>query len=183
MSGSFDERLEGVLYTERTRVTLQHEVADLFQEMREGVYRYLLSLGLHPPQAQEAAQEVFLRLYAVLKRGEPIQNRRAWVIRVAHNLALKWRAQQGAVFPFEPDVEARLADPAVNPEQSLLERERQVRFARAVANLSDQQRRCLHLRLEGLRYAEIASVLGISASAVSEFLRRAVARLRKVNHE
>jgi RNA polymerase sigma-70 factor (ECF subfamily) len=76
-----------------------------------------------------------------------------------------------------------LADPAVNPEQSLLERERQVRFARAVANLSDQQRRCLHLRLEGLRYAEIASVLGISASAVSEFLRRAVARLRKVNHE
>ena len=33
--------------------------------------------------------------------------------------------------------------------------------------------------LEGLRYPEIGSALGISASAVSEFLRRAIARLRK----
>jgi RNA polymerase sigma-70 factor (ECF subfamily) len=52
-----------------------------------------------------------------------------------------------------------------------------------VENLSEQQRRCLHLRLEGLRYPEIAAVLGISASAVGEFLRRAIVRLRKVIHE
>ena len=65
-------------------MSLQDEVAQLFQEMREGVYRYVLSLGLYPPQAQEATQEVFLRLYTALKRGEPIQNRRAWVVRVAH---------------------------------------------------------------------------------------------------
>ena len=53
------------------------------------------------------------------------------------------------------------------------------RFHRAVEGLSEQQRRCLSLRLEGLPYAEIASALGISASAVGEFLRRATARLRR----
>jgi DNA-directed RNA polymerase specialized sigma24 family protein len=37
--------------------------------------------------------------------------------------------------------------------------------------------------LEGLRYPEIASTLGISASAVGEFLRRALARLKKVRDE
>ena len=164
-------------------MSLQDEVAQLFQEMREGVYRYVLSLGLYPPQAQEATQEVFLRLYAALKRGEAIQNRRAWVVRVAHNLSLNLRAQQSSQAPFESNIEMRLADPELNPEQSLLERERLRRFHWGVENLSEQQRRCLHLRLEGLRYPEIAAVLGISASAVGEFLRRAIVRLRKVIHE
>ena len=164
-------------------MSLQDEVAQLFEEMREGVYRFVLSLGLYPPQAQEATQEVFLRLYAALKRGEDIQNRRAWVVRVAHNLSLNLRAQQSSQAPFESNIEMRLADPELNPEQSLLERERLRRFHWGVENLSEQQRRCLHLRLEGLRYPEIAAVLGISASAVGEFLRRAIVRLRKAIHE
>jgi RNA polymerase sigma-70 factor, ECF subfamily len=176
-------KLPAILPAEQTRVSLQDEVAQLFEEMRDGVFRYELSLGLHPSQAQEATQEVFLRLYTALKRSEPIQNRRAWVVRVAHNLALKLRAQQSSNTPFDPQVEANLTDPELNPEQSLLEHERMVRFHRAMENLSEQQRRCLHLRLEGLRYPEIAAVLGISASAVGEFLRRAIVRLRKATHE
>ena len=49
--------------------------------------------------------------------------------------------------------------------------------------LSEQQRRCLFLRMEGLRYPEIGTTLGISASAVGEFLRRAMVRLKKVRDE
>jgi RNA polymerase sigma-70 factor (ECF subfamily) len=49
-----------------------------------------------------------------------------------------------------------------------------------VKSLSEQQRRCLFLRVEGLRYPEIGSALGISASTVGEFLRRAMERLKKV---
>ena len=52
-------------------MNLQDEVAQLFEEMRDGVYRYVLSLGLPPPQAQETTQEVFLRLYSALKRTSP----------------------------------------------------------------------------------------------------------------
>ena len=161
---------------------LQEKVAQLYQEARDDVYRYLLTLGLHPPQAQEAAQEVFLRLYTTLKRGEEIHNHRAWIFRVAHNLGLKIRSSQNTQ-PFDPTMETHLAGAEPNPEQDLLERERQLRFHHAVQGLSEQQRRCLHLRLEGLRYPEIGAVLGISASAVGEFLRRAIARLRKVTHE
>lgn len=160
-------------------MTLQDKVAQLFLEARDDVYRYLLSLGLYPPQAQEAAQEVFLRLYSTLKKGEEIENPRAWIFRVAHNLGLKIRARQSLQAPFDPGLEAQLAGPAVDPEQSLLEREQSLRFHKAVQRLSEQQRRCLLLRLEGLRYPEIGSVLGISPSAVGEFLRRAISRLKK----
>ena len=63
------------------------------------------------------------------------------------------------------------------------DRERMTRFHSAVNGLSEQQRRCLFLRMEGLRYPEIAATLGISASAVGEFLRRAMVRLKKVRDE
>ncbi len=160
-------------------MTLQDQVAQLFQEARDDVYRYLLSLGLYPPQAQEGAQEVFLRLYVTLKKGENIQNPRAWIFRVAHNLGLKIRARQSSQAPFDADMESRLSSSEMNPEESLIDREEKLRFHRAIEGLSEQQRRCLFLRLEGLRYPEIGSVLGISASAVGEFLRRAISRLKK----
>ena len=160
-------------------MTLQDQVAQLFEEARDDVYRYLLGLGLHPPQAQEATQEVFLRLYVALKKGEEIQNARGWIFRVAHNHGLKVRARQSTQTPFDPELEARLKSETLNPEQNAIEREKNLRFHKAVEQLSEQQKRCLFLRLEGLRYPEIGSALGISTSAVGEFLRRAIARLRK----
>jgi RNA polymerase sigma-70 factor, ECF subfamily len=178
-SYSFGEQLAAIVRQERATMTLQDQVAQLFEEARDDVYRYLLSLGLYPPQAQEGAQEVFLRLYVTLKKGENIQNPRAWIFRVAHNLGLKIRARQTSQVPFEADFEYKLSTPEMNPEESLIDRERTLRFHRAIEGLSDQQKRCLFLRMEGLRYPEIGSVLGISASAVGEFLRRAISRLKK----
>src|SRR5262245_31069649 len=178
-SFSLGEHLAGIARQDRAGMKLQDQVAQLFLEARDDVYRYLLSLGLYPPQAQETAQEVFLRFYTTLKKGEDIQNPRAWIFRVAHNLGLKIRARQSNQAPFDAALEVRLAAPELNPEQSLLEREQALRFHQAIQRLSEQQRRCLFLRLEGLRYPDIASALGISASAVGEFLRRAIARLKK----
>jgi RNA polymerase sigma-70 factor, ECF subfamily len=177
-----DEQLASMFGQERS-ATLQEKVGRLFEESREDVYRYLLTLGLYPPQAQEAAQEVFLRLYATMRKGEEIQNPRAWIFRVAHNLGLKIRARQHAEEPFDAELGSRYASQRDTVETELIERERMARFHDAVEGLSEQQRRCLFLRLEGLRYPEIGVTLGISASAVGEFLRRAMVRLKKVRYE
>jgi RNA polymerase sigma-70 factor (ECF subfamily) len=177
------EQSVGLIRQEQTVTALQEQVTRLFETARDDVYRYLLTLGLYPPQAQEAAQEVFLRLYATQHKGEVIQNPRAWVFRVAHNLGLKIRARQHAEEPFNPEVEIRSTTQVETPESELLDRERMTRFHAAVQDLSEQQRRCLFLRLEGLRYPEIGATLGISPSAVGEFLRRAMLRLKKVRDE
>jgi RNA polymerase sigma-70 factor (ECF subfamily) len=158
-------------------------VAQLYTETREDVYGYLLTLGVHPPKAQEAVQEVFLRLYTSLKKGEKIENLRGWVFRVAHNYGLKVRARQSAEEKLDPAFESRLSSPAVDAERNLLHREKMARLNQAVEGLSEQQKRVLFLRMEGLRYPEIAHTLGISASAVGEFLRRALLRLKKVRDE
>lgn len=161
---------------------LRNRVAQLFLEARDDVYRYLLSLGLSPGQAQEETQEVFLRLYVTLQNGEAIENPRAWVFRVAHNVGLKVRGREKAQVTFDSTMETQMASPIAGPEQSLLERERTARFHSGIEELSEQQRRCLFLRAQGLKYPEIGSVLGISPSAVGEFMRRAITRLRKSVH-
>ena len=168
---------------DRAATTLQNRVTELFEETREDVYRYLLTLGLRPERAQETVQEVFLRLYASLKKGDDIQNARGWIFRVAHNYGLKVRARQASEDPFNAGLDLQLASRTDTPEHALIERERLGQFHRAVEGLSDQQKRCLILRMEGLRYPEIGAALGISASAVGEFLRRAMVRLKKVRDE
>jgi RNA polymerase sigma-70 factor (ECF subfamily) len=182
-SDSLPEELPGIARADRSSSRLQDRVAQLFEESRGDVYRYLLILGLYPPQAQEATQEVFLRLYLTLRRNQEVENPRAWIFRVAHNLGLKIRSKQAEQQPFDPELEARLMDPQSTPEMTVLERERRARFHRAIENLSEQQRRCLFLRLEGLRYPEIGAVLGISASAVGEFMRRAMVKLKRLRDE
>ena len=173
----------GIIRQSGSGSELQDQVAQLYTETREDVYRYLLTLGVHPPKAQEAVQEVFLRLYASLKKGEKIESLRGWVFRVAHNYGLKVRARQSTEEVFDPAVAGRLSAPTADAERKLLDREKMTRLNQAVEGLSEQQKRVLFLRMEGLHYPEIAHTLGISASAVGEFLRRALLRLRKVRDE
>jgi RNA polymerase sigma-70 factor (ECF subfamily) len=164
-------------------MTVQEEqVTRVFEESREDVYRYLVSLGLPPPQAQEATQEAFLRLHVALGKGGEIQNPRAWVFRVAHNHALDVAAKE-RFRPLEPELEAVLRDHGRGAESDLLERERMDQLGKGWLTLSPQQRQCLHLRAEGLRYREIAETMQISISSVREFLGRAITRLQKAIYE
>lgn len=160
----------------------QQQVTRLFEKSRDEVYRYLITLGLPPSQAQESTQEAFLRLYLTLDRGETIQHLRAWVFRVAHNHALDVISRERTV-PLNPELASMLPDTGRGAELDLIEREKMEQLGRAWATLSRQQRQCLHLRAEGLRYREIAETMQISISSVREFLVRAVTRLQKAVYD
>jgi RNA polymerase sigma-70 factor (ECF subfamily) len=164
-------------------MNLQDQVGRLYEEARQDVYHYLLRLGLSPAQAQEGAQEAFLRLYSALHGGESIRNPRAWVFRVAHNLAVTQHAAGDRWMPLAPATEAALTDRGPGPEDGAIQRQRSARMNEALAELSPQQRKCLYLRAEGLRYREIAESTGIGISTVSAFITRAITRLRKAIDE
>lgn len=155
-------------------------VAHEYEETRDRVYQYLYHLGLTPAQSQDVTQEAFLRLYQALAGGEAIENSRAWVYRVAHNLALNLKARkQEQSASLELALPGGRAAATPSPEESLIDKEREKRLKQALRELSPQQRQCLRLRGEGLRYREIGAALGIGTSTVSEFLGRAIGRLRK----
>lgn len=162
-------------------MNLGPRIAEIYQETREDVYYYLLTFNLPPEEAQDTAQETFLRLHAALAKGDPIRNPRAWVFRVAHNLALNIRARETARRGEVEDL-SDTPDKAATIEESLLHSERLSKIHHGLQSLSAQQRRSLYLRAEGLRYKEIAEIMGISLSSVAEYVSRAVIHLRKAIH-
>jgi RNA polymerase sigma-70 factor, ECF subfamily len=171
----------------RENESLEQEVTRIFQALRLPVYYYLLAFLGDAATADDLTQEVFLRLYAHLHRGRAVENVRLWVFRVAHNLAFDERKLHQRLARLDAsawdEVCARLPDPALNPEQCLLERERLERLGAALEWLSAQEQQCLLLRAEGLRYREIGEILGVATSTVGEYLQRALHKLMKINTE
>jgi RNA polymerase sigma-70 factor (ECF subfamily) len=155
---------------------LEDRVTAIYERSRGEIYRYVTAIGVDRGTAQEITQEAFLRLHAALCARQTIQNDRAWLFTVAHNLALNTKARAAAHGELDPEAHV---SPASGAEQQLVTRERIERLRDAVASLSPQQRQCLELRADGFRYREIAEILGVGTSTVGEFLRRAVHRLRK----
>ena len=154
---SVSEKFVGIL---RQDTALQDKVAALFVEARDDVYRYLLTLGLHPPRAQEAVQEVFLRLYATMKKGEKIENPRGWIFRVAHNYGLKVRERQASETHFDPELESRLTASGERPRARTAGPRAHAAVSQCDLGLSEQQKRCLFLRMEGLRIRKSGRLWG-----------------------
>jgi RNA polymerase sigma-70 factor (ECF subfamily) len=162
---------------------LEAEVKRLFDELRAPVLRYLMTLGLSAPDADEVVQDAFLALFQHLRQGKSRSNLPGWVFRVAHNLALKRRhaSRGGETVLAGADDAAGHLDPGPSPEEQAVQRQRQARLLAVVRALPEQDRCCLHLRAEGLRYREIAKVLGVSLGAVSLSLQRSLARLARAD--
>ncbi len=158
--------------------TLDQLVTQVFKQFRDSVYRYLVGILKNPSTAEEITQEAFLRLYGCLRDGQVITSVRAWVFRVARNLALNENVSSRFVESEDPITLERLhpMDRSVplDLEQAFLRRER---VHIALRELSPQQRECLALRAEGFRYREIAQILGISLSTVAQSLRRGIKKL------
>ncbi|HEX4277926.1 MAG TPA: sigma-70 family RNA polymerase sigma factor [Bryobacteraceae bacterium] len=162
---------------------VEAEVLSLFDELREPLLRYLLSFSLAPQDGEEVTQDTFLALFQHLRRGKSRQNLRGWIFRVAHNLAMRKRRddQRGIPNLSRPEwfPESVFIDPAPNPEDQLAASQVRTRLMAVVDALPEQDRRCLFLRAEGLRYREIADVLEISLSSVSVSLGRSLARISR----
>jgi RNA polymerase sigma-70 factor, ECF subfamily len=158
-------------------MTVHESVEQIYEAERESIYSYLLYFGIPAGRAQELTQDSFVKLYLKMSRGEPIENPRAWLYKVAHNFALRSHEREPKFDELDPNLAPREGSP--DPERDLIDRERRRALSQAVRDLSPQQRNCLHLRVQGLRYREIAETVGISTSAVGEFLRRAVNRLKE----
>jgi RNA polymerase sigma-70 factor (ECF subfamily) len=163
---------------------IEREVIHLFDQFRIPLLRYTLALGLPVDDGEEVVQEVFLALFRHLSLGKSGQNLRGWIFCVAHNLALKQRQcnhrSRGDRAPDETSADSQ-ADPSPNPEDQAVATQRRRRMLNIVHALPEQDQCCLRLRAEGLRYREIARVLGISLGGVSLSLSRSLARLMRAD--
>jgi RNA polymerase sigma-70 factor (ECF subfamily) len=160
---------------------LESIVIRLFDQSQARVLSYVITCGLSLHDAEDVVQETFLALFRHLELGRSRSNLNGWLFRVAHNLALKRRATNQAAGRNLID-ESTLDQqpcPRLNAEQQFSFSQTQQRLRAIFQALPDQDKRCLHLRAEGLKYRQIAEVLGISLGGVSLSLTRSLARIMR----
>ena len=163
--------------------SVTEEVVLLFDACAPAVRRYVCSCGIAPDVADDIVQETFVALFQHLRKGGGRENLHGWVMRVGYHLALKQRRRDQRrtrwQLPWETEANG-VCDPTAGPEQQWLAREDCQRVRSVLRALPDRDRQCVYLRAEGLRYRDIAAVLGISLGAVAKSLARAVTRLAAV---
>jgi RNA polymerase sigma-70 factor, ECF subfamily len=136
-------------------------------------------------QAEDMAQEVFLRVWQAAEDYEPKAKFTTWVYRIAVNLCLDTlksaHQKQSFVHPHlnsdHPDESDELFSrhgSAPSPEELLLAAEESRRILAALLNLPTNQRLAVVLKkFDGLSYDEISRIMGCSRSAVESLLVRA----------
>ena len=136
--------------------------------------------------AEEVAQDVFIRLYKAAASYEPRAKLSTYLYRIAVNLSLnrirdrKWKR----LVPWDihpKDDQRNPTDMDIDQPDLLLEqKEKQEIVRRAVDSLPSNQRTAVILkRFQGLSYTEIAEVMNCSVSAVEARLHRAKQNLKK----
>jgi RNA polymerase sigma factor (sigma-70 family) len=155
----------------------------LIERYHDEISSYLWRLTGSAADAEDLAQEVFLRAYQAYERLRPDSNHRAWLYKIARNCAYtalkrdKRHAQHSVTLDDSHETLAD-TDPSVHQQAALNETLATVR--QAIAALPAKQREAIVLRhVQGLDYAEIAQVLGCSADSARANVYQALRRLRR----
>lgn len=151
----------------------------LYQKHSREVWALAYARWMDADAAQDVMQETFLRLLKEWKKGEQILNPRAWLLRVARNLAEDYaKSAFRRNGTHAPQTMAGLRSREPVPIDRLVENEQYAQVRSFLNELSEADREVLTLRY-GLDYgsAEIAEILGINTAAVHMRLSRARQRL------
>jgi RNA polymerase sigma-70 factor, ECF subfamily len=162
-------------------LALEAEVLNLFDLMQVRLLRYAVSFGISVQDGEDIVQETFLALFHHLQQSRIDDNLHGWLFRVAHNLALKRRGKNHRESAGLGVEEIDRFDPVPNPEERMLLNEQHARFQSVLQALPAKDQMCLRLRNEGLRYREIAKIVGMSLGGVSASLSRSLSRLEQAD--
>ncbi|WP_439620444.1 RNA polymerase sigma factor [Gemmata sp.] len=164
------------------------ELVERFQHRLVGVMHHLVG---NADEAEDLAQEVFLRVYRNRKKYTPKAKLSTWLFTIANNLALnalrdrKRRqvvplevSESGAVGSRPTDAPAATRD--APPAHQLQQQELAVVIRRALDGLNERQRVAIVLnKFEDMNYTDIAEVMGLTSKGVKSLLSRARAKLRE----
>lgn len=180
----------------RLMVRVRDDDPGAFEELVEK-YQHRLVAVLHhvvgnAEEAEDLAQEVFLRIYRARKKYRARSKFSTWLFTIANNLALNAlrTKQRKPVVPLYLNdsgplgprpAEQLVRDQQHQPAQHVQQQELAAIVRQAVENLNERQRVAVVLnKFEEMNYAEIAEVMGLTTKAVKSLLSRARTNLRTV---
>jgi RNA polymerase sigma-70 factor (ECF subfamily) len=157
----------------------------LYTRHKGPLFRFVLRSVRSAGEAEELAQEIWMRIVGARASYEPRAKFTTWLYSIAHNrLVDHWRARGLALVSLDGDADDDPPEPAAGPEaepERLLEASQAARrLAQALAALPFAQREAFLLHQEGgLTAAEIARATGSNEEAAKSRLRYAMKKLKE----
>ena len=153
-------------------------LVDRYKGLVFGLIRTALRDGTG--EAEDLAQEVFLKAYRALPQFRGKASFSTWLYRIALNhLRDKIRARRPDAVELASIEERVAADPGKTPEETALRAENRLLIQQSLAELPEDYRQALYLyHYRDLSYAEIGKRLGVPARTVETRLYRAKKMLR-----
>jgi RNA polymerase sigma-70 factor (ECF subfamily) len=147
------------------------------------VYSLAVRLTGNRHAAEDATQEVFLKVYQAADRLDPGRHPRPWITTITYNTCRE-AARRGASRAAESLDDGAGREPVASdrtPEQTSLSREQQRLLERALGELDGESRAIVLLRAYGdLSHERIAEIMNTSHSAVRKRFSRAIRRLSQL---
>ena len=162
----------------------QRAFAELVTMYQRPLFGFLGRMGMGQAQAEDIAQETFLRAWTHLPRFDPAQAQfGTWLFTIARNLA--YHALQSAAHQREVSgAEMELPDaacPQPGPQQVMEQSQQKAQLQAALRQLPMPDRSALSLvYVQGLALADVARIEGDSLAAIKTRLHRAKQRLREI---
>jgi RNA polymerase sigma-70 factor (ECF subfamily) len=154
----------------------------LVERYRDLAYAYALARLRDREEAEDVAQEAFIRAYLALERLRGSASWEAWLMRIVRNLCHDTLRRQ-RVRRATP-IEEELLDSGPSPETLTLAGERRRELSAAVAGLPEKYRVPLMMHYaSGRTYREIAVALGLPQSTVVGRMAGALRLLRRALNE
>lgn len=153
---------------------------DAFRRNYRDIYGFAYRMVGNHEEAEDIAQEAFLRLARNASADLKGESARRWLFVVARNHAISRLRRNARHHEVTLDGVAAVESPAANPGEAEASLERCAQVRAAVLELPPHMREVVVLReYEGMAYAEIAAVVGCSEGTVKSRLARAREVLRK----
>ena len=169
---------------------VQHGDVDAFGLLvtayEKNVFNVALQMLGNREDAQDIAQEAFLKAYNSLSSFRGDSKFSSWLYRIVSNLCLDFKRRQSrrpsSSLTVEDDdgenVQLDIADESQSPETLLERKLTREAVRRGLAELPDEQRQILLLReIQGLSYEEIGEAMGLEAGTVKSRIFRARKKL------
>ncbi len=147
--------------------------------LKDKIFRFAGKILKDQFEAEDAAQEVMLKLWKTKERLVEVDSKEAWCMTVTRNLCYDWLKKRKARIVELNDAVYMKPD-HVNPGTQMEGKDAMARVKKIIEQLPKKQGMVFHLReIEGLSYKEIASALEMNLETVKVNLFRARARLKK----
>ena len=163
-------------------VPLEEHLIDTFNALRDELLGTLIYVLGNRDDAQDAAQDAFLKCWSARHQLAQVQNLRGWIFRVCFNTAkdMQRSAWNRRVKPLKGEEFMQAAnEPA--PVQALEHKESVERLRRAILDLREEEKEVFLLRQNGeLTYEQIADMRHCPVGTVKTQMRSALIKLRKV---